>query len=341
MTVTITEDDIKRDKHFLDKVLKMARSPGDRIVLSPGLVTYTRGSWAFPEFGWIGLANGVSLTTADPKSVDRGVVVLSEEAVKETTGKIRVSRDINVLWAGAGTFISRIDFDCNGNNHPGWNCGGLRFHGQFAVIDCNITGLSGTLGQQEVFAISAQGETGRSKVAGVRVYDCLVDRPASYVSGIYLGASEPGAESSVSDCDVDLGVNGWFAYSSTNQTLFLRCKGRAQRWWHTDTENGVAQIQECSGESSYAVISSVCAGGNPERRIYVLDSKFEGGEGRFVEWWDKAGSQTGFVLFRDCSLSAKYDVASDAKRGSLVFTGCKSDYRQSHWTSGSPQPIHV
>lgn len=335
MTVTITEDDIKRDKHFLDKVLKMARSPGDRIVLSPGLVTYTRGSWAFPEFGWIGLASGVDLLGSGSQ------VVLSPEAIKETNGKVRPSKDINVLWAGVDTEVTNVRFDCNGASHPGWNCGGLRFHGKFAVRGCDITGLSGTLDQQEVFAISAQGETGGSNVASVRVFDCLVDRPASYISGIYIGASEPGEDNLVSDCDVNLGANGWFAYSSTNRTLFHRCAGRAQRWWHTDTGNGAADIRECSGETTYAVISSVCTGGNPDRRIRVYDSKFNGGDGRFVEWWDKDGSQDGFVLFQNCGLSARYDVASDAKRGALVFTGCKLEHRQSHFVPGSPQPIYA
>ncbi len=338
MQVTITTDDVSRDPFVLDRALKMVRSPGDVIILGDNVTAATQGTWAFEAYGWISLANGVSLRGG------HNSVIRFSSPVLETRGQVRPAKDLNILWAGDGCSVSGLTFDCTAPE--GWNGGGLRFHGRFNVTDCVIKGLSGTIGQQESFAISSTGDTSGTVVERVVVHECFTATPTSYVSGIYIGATSGEGGNQVIACDVDLGPHGWFAYSSTRPTVFDQCVGKASRFWYTDTGDGEATVQDCSGAVSYAAVSSVAVEGTPLRRVLVRGCHFigEGETVRAAEWWDKTGAKgQGHVVFDDCEFeSFSHAAAVDADRGAVVFVACSFlPSAQNSLTPRSPQPIFV
>ena len=336
MIVTLTPSDTEKDPYILDKVLRTVRSRGDIIQLEDGVTALTRGNWAFPEFGWISLASGVSLRG--------GAVKLAPDATRETNGKVRPAKDLNILWCGEEGEIKGTTFDCTAPT--GWNGGGLRFHGRFTVEDCDITGLSGTLDVQESFAISAQGKTAGTVVKRVKVYDCYTADPKSYVSGVYIGATDGGGGNTVQDCDVDLGPNGWFCYSSTKHTIFLGCTGISKRFWYTDTDDGEALLTHCRGTVHYAAVSSVVVKDSPIRRVMAQDCEFNGsGSARAAEWWNKGAEVTGNLVFRSCQFTDfAYSAAIVAKQGSVVFVDCEFPSEETPKESpgdGSFEPIFL
>lgn len=338
MHVTITADDVSKDPFVLDRVLKMVRSPGDVIILGDNVTAATQGTWAFEAYGWISLADGVSLRGG------HNSVIRFSSPVLETRGQVRPAKDLNILWAGDGCSVSGLTFDCTAPE--GWNGGGLRFHGRFNVTDCVIKGLSGTIGQQESFAISSTGDTSGTVVERVVVHECFTASPTSYVSGIYIGATSGDGGNQVFDCDVDLGPNGWFAYSSTRPTMFKDCTGSASRFWYTDTGDGEAELQSCSGEVAYAAVSSVAVEGEPLRRVLVRECHFtaNGETVRAVEWWDKTGAKgQGHVVFDACEFGGfSHAAAIVADQGAVVFVHCSFlPGARNALSPGSFQPIFV
>lgn len=336
----------EKDADQFDWALRTARSAGDEIVVEAGLTVLTRGSWAFPEFNWIGLAPGVRL------SLGKGSrVLLSAHAERTTDGLIRPSRDLNILWIGhEAEIVGEGTLDANHEAHPGWNCGGIRAFGACHLEDLSIVGLSGDRLVKESFAFSAEGATGGTHILRVKVNRCQVDL-GSYVSGIYVGATlNNGLTSRVEECVVDLGEYGHFAYSSTFHTKFGRCIGRAMRFWYTDTGDGIAVIEECSGDASYSVIGSVATEKTHTRSVVVELSNFVqlGKEARWVEWWNKGGVQLGGVVIRACTFNGfTHRAATVGQTGAVVLIdtqwnpvdGGVMEYPKDVITSGSFAPI--
>lgn len=322
MKIALGPDELLRNPGLFDWSLRNARSPGDEIVVLPGAVALTRGSWAFEAFQWIGLAAGVKLV------ISRDAVVrLAPDAERMTGGELRPSRDLNVLWIGPDATVTGGGIiDGNFAAHPGWSCGGIRAFGRCSISDLSIVGLSGSRASQESFAFSATGATGGTTIRGVSVSHCKVDDADSYVSGIYVGATDDnGVESTVEDCAVRLGERGQFAFSSTFRTHFDRCHGEAMRFWYTDTGPGIAIITNSIGRVSYSVVGSVALE-KVDRRVVVHDSAFEatGTDGaRWVEWWNKGGAGIGAVVVISCQFKRfKWRAATIGDTGAVAFITC-------------------
>ena len=343
MKITLEPKELERDPSLFDWALRTARQPGDQIVVLPGATAITRGSWAFPEFDWIGLADGVSLILTG------SILQLSMAADRVTDGIDRPSKDLNLLWIGDGASIKGGVLDANFKAHPGWSCGGVRAFGRCTLEKLTIMGLSGSRGLQESFAFSAQGATGGTIISEVTVEKCKVDDADSYVSGIYVGATEDnGEKSTVKNCNVHLGPRGQFAYSSTFSTLFINCYGEAMRFWYTDTGHGIAMIESCKGLVSYSAIGSVAVQtpldvvlaktSRINRQIIVSNSDFlalnlvtaENVFGpnpnlgaRWVEWWNKSAEGIGAVAIVGGQFSGfRWRSAVAAKTGAVIYLNC-------------------
>jgi hypothetical protein len=361
MKITLEPKELERDPNLFDWALRTARSPGDQIVVLPGATALTRGSWAFPEFGWIGLADRVSL------NLTGSILRLSPGAVLQTDGVERPSKDINLLWIGDGSSIKGGVLDANYHEFPGWSCGGVRAFGRCTLEKLTIMGLSGSRGLQESFAFSAQGATGGTIISEVAVEKCKVDDADSYVSGIYVGATEDnGEESTVKNCNVYLGPRGQFAYSSTFDTLFINCYGDAMRFWYTDTGPGIARIESCKGVVSYSVIGSVATPydldvvlakvSRVNRQIIVANSSFSALDlataekmfgpslnigARWVEWWNKSAEGIGAVVIVNSTLTGfRWRSAVAAETGAVIYLNCSGVTTDGDTaTPGSFQPI--
>lgn len=335
MKLVLSKSDLERDPNLFDWACANVRAPGSEIVVEPGSVAVTRGTWAFPEHGYLTVASDVTLRMTGAE------LRLSADAVRTTNSQLRPERDLNVLWLGAGALVVGGRFDGRFADHPGWNVSGLRFYGRYHIEGAEIIGLSGNRSVKESFAISSEGATGGSVVRNVRVHSCNESADA-YVSGIYVGGTtDNGSDSLVENCSVNLGWHGQFAYSSTYATRFRNCYGKAARYWYTDTGPGRAVIENGSGELSYAIVSSVCTD-NQRREIRVIGGEYQCPLGRAIEWHDMGGEhQGGFVIFRDVKADVRWNVASVAKRGTLLFHGGTIQFRESHVAPGSPEPIYI
>lgn len=343
MKITLEPKELERDPNLFDWALRTARRPGDQIIVLPGATALTRGSWAFPEFGWIGLADRVSL------NLTGSILRLSPGAVLQTDGVERPSKDLNLLWIGAGSSITGGVLDANYHEFPGWSCGGVRAFGNCLLKKLEIIGLSGSRKLKESFAFSAQGATGGTIISEVTVEKCKVDDADSYVSGIYVGATEDnGVHSIVEGCEVKLGPRGQFAYSSTFDTLFKDCYGEAMRFWYTDTGPGIARIENCKGHVSYSAIGSVATPydldvilakvSRVNRQVIVANSDFVALDlataekvfgpnanlgARWVEWWNKSANGMGAVLIINSTLVGfRWRSAVAAETGAVIYLSC-------------------
>ncbi len=343
MKITLEPKELERDPSLFDWALRTARQPGDQIVVLPGAIAITRGSWAFREFGWIGLAAGVSLILTG------STLQLSMAADRVTDGIERPSKDLNLLWIGDGASIKGGVLDANFKAHPGWSCGGVRAFGRCTLEKLTIIGLSGSRKLQESFAFSAQGATGGTIISEVAVEKCKVDDNDSYVSGIYVGATEDnGVHSTVKGCNVKLGPRGQFAYSSTFNTLFKDCYGEAMRFWYTDTGPGIARIANCKGHVSYSAIGSVATPydldvvlakvSRVNRQVIVANSDFVALDlataekvfgpnpnlgARWVEWWNKSAEGIGAVVIVGSTLTGfRWRSAIAAETGAVIYLSC-------------------
>ena len=200
-----------------DEMCAIARG-GDTIELEPGGEYPTAGAWAFPAPHYITLQSGVTLIASGAR------IVLRDPAIS-TGGVIRPDKDLFILRAGADATVVGGLWDANYQGNPGWHCSGMRFYGRFTAKDLTIVGLCGSrqsqtpAGAVEVFAVSAEGNTGGSVVAGVSVKNCEISSPDSYVSGIFLGGTvKSDVRSTIRDCAVNLGKLGQFAYSANQPT---------------------------------------------------------------------------------------------------------------------------
>lgn len=321
MNILLTKADLQANPNRIDWALRVARTRGDRIEIESGAIAETLGVWDFPEYGYISLADGVTLV------IQSGAVLrLSPNAIRTPKQNPPPTPFMHILFMGAESSIEgEGTLDCNGASHPGVTCSGPRAFGRVTVSKVQIIGLSGKKSGAEAFAFSAEGETGGSRIYDVSVEKCLCDGPEDYVSGIYMGGTvDNGRESIVERCKVDLGPHGWFAYSSTFATKFSWCTGTAQRFWYTDSGPGIATLVDCNGKASYSAIGSVAVSpGRNRRNIMVYGCGFEGigDSARGVEWWNKPGaSNDGGVTFDTCELVGfRWRTAVAADTGSIVF----------------------
>lgn len=334
MTITIPANQPTR----FDDACRVART-GDVIELQPGGVYETAGCWAFPDF--VSLGSGVKL-------VATGATVRLTGPQRTAHGVERPDHDLAVLWCGPGVEIVGGTFDGDWKMQGGWFPSGIRFFGRFSISGARITGLSGSRqsvtpsGSVEAFAISSEGDTGGSVVEAVTVDGCRDDAD-SYVSGIYVGATvQTDDESVVTNCTVDLGEHGQFAYSSNQPTRFIGCTGMAARFFYNDTgPTRGTKIVNCSGSGSYAAFSLVAKPGATHRDVFVRGGRFD--FPRAVEWWDQSGGQmTGGVVCQDVDFRCDFRAAVSAPRGVLAFAGCRFPESATLAVQGtSPQPLTV
>lgn len=313
---------IKKKTGDLDRIL-MAMSEGDTVELDSGLYT-TRGAWAFRERDHISLPNGCSII-AKPDTIIR----LENAEIVDASGKPREDRDLPILWAGSGTTIKGGVWDCNFQGHPGMYTQGLRFHGVFDIRNARIIGMSGTravtntVRPVESFAISSTGKTGGSTVTSVTVDSCKAGDKNDYVSGIFVGSTEPSDTwSYVIDCKVHLGDVGQFGFACNGATEFTRCLAHAMNGFYNDTGSTVAQLRECELEGAYAAVSMVGVD-KTKRLVRLIGCDLSGARG--VEWYEKSGSMDGTIIAISCKINAEWLAAiKDSKAATRVsFWGCK------------------
>lgn len=331
MNLLLTKADLQANPNRIDWALRVARTRGDRIEIESGAIAETLGAWDFSEYGYMSLAEGVSLVIHDG-----AVLRLSPSAVRVPRKDPPATPFMHILFMGAESSISgNGTLDCNGAAHPGVTCSGPRAFGMVTVRNVCIIGLSGKKSGAEAFAFSAEGATGGTKIIGVSVAKCLSTGPDDYVSGIYVGGTiDNGIESLVEGCHVDLGPHGWFSYSSTFATRFSKCAGIAQRFWYTDSGPGIAIIRECSGQASYSAIGSVAVqAGKNRRHVVVVGSIFKalGEVSRGVEWWNKDANamNEGGVTFINCTLEGfRWRAAVAANTGAISFINTLADSKE-------------
>jgi len=298
-----------------DRTLALS-TDGDTIILAPGGSYDTYGAWV-SESGNINVPSGVSIVATD-----------ATIELKAPTGISRVDHDLPILRCGSEVKIQGGTWRCNYNKNPGWYCQGIRFHGRYEIRDATIVGMSGSRasktasGAVESFAISSEGATGGSVVSGVTVDQCKMDGPDDYVSGIYIGCTVPNlVESCVTDCTVNLGQWGQFAYASSESTRFVNCAGTAARFFYVDTGPSVnTKIINCRGAASYAAISLVNVPNVVVRREVVIN----GGTftaPRFVEWWDQTPlpNMIGAVIAARAAFAGEWGATVDAVGGLVVL----------------------
>lgn len=313
---------IKKKTGDLDRILK-AMSEGDTVELDSGIYT-TRGAWAFRERDHISLPNGCSII-ARPDTIIR----LENAEIVDSSGKPREDRDLPILRAGAGTTIKGGVWDCNFEGHPGMYTQGIRFHGVFDIRDARIIGMSGTRAATntvrpvESFAISSVGKTGGSSVAEVEVDACKTNDKNDYVSGIFVGSTEPSyVWSNVHDCRVNLGSVGQFGIACNGATKFERCTVRAMNGFYNDTGSTVAELRDCELRGAYAAVGMVGVD-KTNRLVRLVNCNLIGERG--VEWYEKSGSMDGTIIAISCKIDAEWVAAiKDSKAATRVsFWGCK------------------
>jgi hypothetical protein len=303
----------------IDKALLFS-SPGDVIRIDGNCVT--QGAWRFP--GYVGLKSGVRIECGSD------AVIRLVNPITTTDGKQRSDKDLPIMRCDGNTEIVGGTWDCNYQGNAGWFTQGFRFFGTFTMRDATIIGMSGsrnsgTLSKQvESFAISAEGNISGSVASRVTVKGCKVTNADDYVSGIYMGGTQPStALCRVIQCNVDLGQFGQFAYASNSPTLFEACYGKAARWWYCDTaDSRNAVLQSCRGEASYAAISSVAIA-PCIREVWAHDCEFTAP--RLVEWWDqnpKQDGMTGFVTLSSSTFNGDFHACVSAVKGSVSLLGC-------------------
>lgn len=294
----------------LDRAFLLARSPGDVITARGGNFT-TKGNWGFPNY--CHLASGVTLDFTDSTLKFDTLANLTTQ----TGGVTRPDKDLNILWGEGNNTIIGGKFDAT--PPAGWYGGGLRFSGVYKVSGSTIVGLKGSWAANvEVFAVSSQGNTDGSIVENVTVKEVAQD---SYVSGIYVGATVypvTVAPSVVTNCNVDLGFNNQFAYSSTRKTVFTNCVGSGVKYGlYTDTRDMVAVLIGCKLTASWAAISSIGMA-STTRMVSATNCELTGERG--IEWWDKTGTadvMVGGVVISASTLNSKYTATVLAKKGNL------------------------
>lgn len=306
----------------LDRALRLAREPGDVIVADEGLPLETRGPWSFPEVGYIPLAPQVTLDV-------RGSSVTLTDPETKTNGKPRVDRDLELFRFGAGATILGGHWNGNHAAFPDWYVSGLRCigGGDYHVEGLDIVGLRGAyktdtpLGAVEVFAISNQGRPGNFVIANCRVHDCA---PNAYVSGIFPGGSEPSdKQGQVSNCDVDLSNDNWFAFSASGESygkptvVFRGCTGSARRGFHNDTGSTHALMEDCKLTGTWAPVTFVGKDPKLSRVLGLRRCTLTGTLA--VEWQDSA---QGGIVFEGCRSTAPRTAAVNGQ-GALVFSGCQ------------------
>lgn len=328
MNILLTKYDLQDDPNRIDWALRTARTPGDQIEIETGAIAETLGAWAFEDLGHVSLAPKVTLVIQEGATLR-----LSPNAKRAPDKNPPATPFMHILYMGGGSAITgNGTLDCNGAAHPGITCSGPRALGRVTVHDVCIIGCSGKKSGAEAFAFSAEGDTGGTIICGVSVVKCFCDGPDDYMSGIYVGGTvDNGVESFVTNCTVDLGTHGWFAYSSTFSTTFRECSGTAQRFWYTDTGAGMATIVDCEGSASYSAIGSVAIESGESRRVVVVSgSSFKAiGDGaRGVEWWNKGENAVnqGGVTFVFCTLEGfRWRAAVAATTGAITFINTKAE----------------
>lgn len=302
-----------------DDALRAAKS-GDVITLEPGREYTTRGAWAFHETGFISVPSGVTI-------IATGATITLKYPVTSTNGNERPDRDLQLLWCGEEVVIEGGTWDAGGDAHPGWHCGGLRFHGRFEIRNAKIIGLSGSRnsgtpsGEVESFAISSKGQTAGSIVERVRVNLCKTWHPDDYVSGIFVGSTgkqKSSAPSLVVGCEVDLGEYGQFAYACNHDTRFKQCIGKASRGFYNDTGDTVAQLDGCDIVGSYAGLSIVGSKTiTTERTVVAYECRVTAP--RLVEWFEQDAMMSGSVILSGGWFSGQYATAIKGSHGGIIL----------------------
>lgn len=315
-----------------DQVCAIARG-GDTIELESGGEYPTAGAWAFPAPHFT-LQSGVTLIASGAR------IVLRDPAIT-TGGVVRPDKDLFLLRAGDDVTIVGGLWDANYRGNLGWHCSGLRFYGKFRVKDLTIVGLRGSRQSQtpsgavEVFAISSEGNTGGSVVEAVSVKDCEVSSSESYVSGIFLGGTRTDRRSVISDCVVNLGELGQFAYSANQPTTIQRCIGMAERGFYNDTGDTVGcNITDCTFVASYAGISLVSGTTPSTREVLVRDCNISAP--RMVEWWERemGAPMNGGVIVNSSKFKGAMLAATKSPRGNISFADIT-------WTDQGGEPFSV
>lgn len=310
----------------LDEYLLKYREPGTELVLEPGVYT-TQGAWRFEVGGEIlpGIAPGVRLDAS------QATIVLRDAVRREGNSWVAFP------WIGhrAELRLGKVILE----DHPGMHVSGFHALGSCRIIGGELTGLKGShSGDKEVFAYTQVPGDGSTRIEGLKVHSHVDLGTDTYVSGPYL--NDHGAIAT--DCVVDM-PGSQFAYSSCLPATFRRCHGKSHRFWYTDTGDGVARLEECSGILTYAGISSVAVDQGRIRKVFATRCDWDCSGARIVEL-DRSpgGSQTGWVVLHECQVKAQYRVATTDPDLRAFFFGGSIEAPDEYVAAGALRPeIHA
>ncbi len=341
----------------LDRVMRTFREPGTVYILRPGRYT-TRGSWAFPESGYVSQAPG---TTLRAEGTGKALISLAADAQRADANGIRAQRNLEVWNVGAGASIKGITFDgCeelfrDANPKKAWFVTvGVRAYGAISIEDWEVTGLrggyaalAGTGLDNEAFCLSMIGEEGGSVIRRGRVYGCA---PNSYVTALNIGHRGPKpARSIVEDVNVDVAEGNWMALG-VNQNVHVNrffLDGGCRNGVYNDTGSTLDVTVEGSVFLGVDRLVSLVApplaeGRGPRGNVHLkgVTASIVGdwkGESRGVELWDQAPTTMapatmGPVVLTDCEIEAAGTFFAAATFGrelrSVLYLDCiLPDYR--------------
>jgi len=319
-----------------DIALARARA-GDVIELEENAVYNTQGAWAFPDSGYLSLKSGVTL-------IAKNATIKLVNPIRTTGSNLRPDKDLPILRAGSDTVITGGKWDCNYEAHPGWFAQGIRFFGRFAIADSEILGMSGSRAsgtpsnEVESFAISSEGDTSDSQIARVHVHSCKSDDPNDYVSGIFLGATQPTTKVSlIEGCRVYLGKYGQFGVSANTKVRIEDSEFVASRGFYNDTGPTDVVMVNCDLEGTYAAVEFVSKNAPAVRRQILLRNCSLTGE-RMLTWDDYTTKMTGFMVAEGCLFSGTYAAAIQGT-GNIMLAKCQlpEDYKVA-LSGGSTSP---
>jgi hypothetical protein len=328
--------EIRYPTRDLDLALRIFRSPEHRIILEPGFTYTTRGAWAFPAFGYVGPAAGVELIAEGCDIVLKDPVIDPQRPWLEFP------------WLGGrGATIRggvwRVEQPDKKNPMA---LSGFHSVGHCVLDNVKQYGICGSKGtlfkEKEVFGFrqTDDGSEGLTHIVGCAFVSVENNGNDCYNSGIF-----PAMHAIVEKNEVRLS-NGQFGLSCVKPANFTNNLIMAARGFYTDYEADCkASLSNNQFETTYAGISfaSKVEDPSPRRRELVsINDTFDCGDGRFVEFFNGGGKQSGYVAAVNSAWNAKYRIATtDPNMELLLIQSPGNKSAVDHVVGGQPPKLYA
>lgn len=297
--------EIRYPTRDLDLALRTFRAPDSRIILEPGHTYTTRGAWAFSTYNYIGIAAGVEL-------VAEGCDIVLKDPVIDP---LRPWLEFPWLGGSGATIHDGVWRLEQPDKKQPMALSGFHSVGHCQILGATLYGITGSKGalfpEKEVFSVR-QTDTGE---AGLTIIEDFAvnsvensDTDDCYNSGVF-----PCMNAAVRGCKVNL-PRGQFGLSCVKPTEFSDNTITAARGFYTDYEADCrATLYVNTFNTTYAGVSFASKQQDPfprRREVIAINNTFNCGDGRFVEFFDGGGKQSGYVAAVNSKWSAKYRLAT-------------------------------